>query len=90
MEKFDQNYSWFADALCKGMNPNIFFPERGVSVNPAKKICSKCTVTHECLKYAIDNRIKEGIWGGKSERQRRAIRSIMWHNKQENENDVIK
>ena len=52
----------------------IFFPERGSSTVIAKKICSECKVKEECLEYAVERKERFGIWGGKSERERRAIR----------------
>lgn len=34
----------------------------------------RCEVQAECLAYAINNNEKTGVWGGRSERARRAIR----------------
>ena len=51
-----------------------FFPERGSSTVIAKKICSECKVRKLCLEYAVERKERFGIWGGKSERERRAIR----------------
>lgn len=65
---------WFADAACRGGNVDIFFPERGASTEPARAVCRRCTVTIECLTYALDHGEKLGIWGGLSERERRALR----------------
>lgn len=42
----------------------------------AKWICTeRCTVTAACLAYAIDNKIKHGVWGGTSQDERKAILS---------------
>ena len=30
----------------------------------AKALCRTCPVRLECLEYADDNRLQEGIWGG--------------------------
>jgi WhiB family redox-sensing transcriptional regulator len=65
---------WMADAACRGMNPDLFFPERGGSTAEAKAVCAGCPVRVECLDYAITNFEKLGLWGGTSERQRRAMR----------------
>jgi hypothetical protein len=50
--------SWRANAACSGMNPDLFFPERGdvLRVARAKAICFGCPVTAECLQYALDAR----------------------------------
>ena len=78
---------WFDDALCKGVDPNVFFPVgaggpafkdgRPSSTEDfeeeAASKCGPCPVKSECLEYAIDNRIPEGVWGGTTESQRRRI-----------------
>jgi len=66
--------NWVDYAACKGMDPNIFFPERGASTEPARNVCSNCTVRIQCAQYAIDNADRHGIWGGLSEKKRRKIR----------------
>ena len=53
----------------------MFFPERGESAEPARQVCAACPVRQPCLDYAITNRITHGIWGGLTERERRALRS---------------
>jgi WhiB family redox-sensing transcriptional regulator len=66
--------TWQANANCVGVDPDIFFPERGASTREAKAICAACKVKTECLNYALDNGEKFGIWGGTSERERRRLR----------------
>jgi hypothetical protein len=53
----------------------VFFPGRGESAGPARQVCAACPVRQACLDYAINNRITHGIWGGLTERERRALRS---------------
>ena len=65
---------WKMEGLCRGIDSDIFFPERGASTRLAKAVCRKCEVSEECLEYAVNNGEKFGIWGGLSERERRAIR----------------
>jgi hypothetical protein len=45
------------------------------SAEPARQVCAACPVRQPCLDYAITNRITHGIWGGLTERERRALRS---------------
>lgn len=59
---------------CRGTDPDVFFPDRGESLEPAKSICAECIVRDECLEYALENRERFGVWGGTSERERRRIR----------------
>lgn len=71
-----------AAANCKASNfadekqPN-FFPIRGESTSRAKAICNRCALTDQCLSFALTTSIKHGIWGGKSERDRRRMRREM-------------
>jgi len=65
---------FFAKASCQGLDPDLFFPERGASLREAKEVCRGCVVRPECLEYALANGEKTGIWGGTSERQRRHLR----------------
>ena len=65
---------WQARANCMGVDPDLFFPERGSSTREAKEVCRGCVVRVECLEFAISNGEKFGIWGGMSERERRRVR----------------
>jgi WhiB family redox-sensing transcriptional regulator len=63
---------WTDGALCTQVDSgDLFFPEKGGSTVEAKRICNRCDVTAECLAYALKNKIARGIWGAKSERERR-------------------
>ena len=66
---------WRELAACRGAGLDLFFPERGESAGPARRVCAACPVRQPCLDYAITNRITYGIWGGLTERERRALRS---------------
>ena len=66
--------SWQSRANCLGVDPDLFFPERGASTKEAKEVCRGCVVRDDCLEYALQNGEKFGIWGGMSERERRRIR----------------
>ena len=65
---------WRAQAAFRGMDPELFFPQRGDqrSVNAAKAVCAGCPVRAPCLADGLTTR--HGIWGGLSERERRATR----------------
>jgi WhiB family redox-sensing transcriptional regulator len=67
-------FGWREDAACKGMDVDMFYPERGKNGREAIAVCAGCIVVKDCLHYALSNGIKYGIWGGKSERQRRVMR----------------
>jgi len=65
---------WQRQANCMGVDPDLFFPERGASTREAKEVCRGCVVREDCLEFALANGEKFGIWGGLSERERRKIR----------------
>ena len=65
---------WARRAACRGIDPGLFYPARGESTREAKDVCAGCLVRGECLDYALAAGEKFGIWGGKSERERRRIR----------------
>ena len=69
-----QERSWQIQANCMGVDPDLFFPERGASTREAKEVCRGCVVREDCLEYALANGEKFGIWGGMSERERRRVR----------------
>lgn len=70
----DDEFDWRLEAKCRGVDPDLFFPERGASLAAAKQVCFECPVRMPCLEYALDNREVHGVWGGISERGRRALR----------------
>ena len=47
--------SWQAFANCLGVDPDLFFPERGASTKEAKQVCQGCVVREDCLEYALAN-----------------------------------
>jgi WhiB family transcriptional regulator, redox-sensing transcriptional regulator len=68
--------SWMELAECRGMDAELFMPARGDrdTVVQAKAVCVECPVRFTCLNHALDNNETHGIWGGKSERERRVMR----------------
>lgn len=73
-ERDDNELSWQRLANCLGLDPDVFFPERGASTREAKEVCRSCVVRAECLDFAVANGERFGIWGGLSERERRKVR----------------
>ena len=66
---------WRYRAACRGADLDLFFPGRGESAEPARRVCGRCPVREPCLDYALRHGITHGIWGGLAERDRRALRS---------------
>lgn len=57
---------------CKKKDPDAMFVQ-GAEQNVAKQICKECPIQMECLATALDNREEGGVWGGYTERERRAL-----------------
>lgn len=64
--------AWVAQALCRSADPDQLFV-RGAAQRKAAVICRHCPVISECGADALDNRVEFGVWGGMTERQRRAL-----------------
>ena len=73
----EQELDWMKQSACRGVSPDVFFPadeNRGNKVYAkAKTICKHCSVSWECLEYAVENGIKEGLWGGRTPGERRGM-----------------
>lgn len=63
---------WTPRAACRAAQPDQLFV-RGAEQNKAKQLCQGCPVRTECLAEALDNQIEWGVWGGMTERERRAL-----------------
>jgi WhiB family redox-sensing transcriptional regulator len=64
--------AWVSKALCGTTDPDELFVS-GKAQNKAAAICRHCPVVTECLADALDNHMEFGVWGGMTERQRRAL-----------------
>ncbi|MFD5065791.1 WhiB family transcriptional regulator [Streptomyces sp. NPDC058394] len=63
---------WIESAACRDSDPDELFTQ-SAQQNRAKAVCGGCAVRAECLAEALDNRIEFGVWGGMTERERRAL-----------------
>jgi WhiB family redox-sensing transcriptional regulator len=63
---------WQSRARCRGLEPDQFFVRGSAQARSALRVCERCTVRPECLEYALENAVEFGVWGGMTERQRRA------------------
>ncbi|WP_432113898.1 WhiB family transcriptional regulator [Streptomyces sp. S1] len=64
--------SWSERAACRTADPDELFAD-GAAQKQAKALCSACPVRTECLAHALDRRIEHGVWGGMTDRERRAL-----------------
>jgi WhiB family redox-sensing transcriptional regulator len=75
----DHLAEWWSRAACQSADPELFFPishsgPGSAQIMRAKAICAQCAVQHECLRYALAADPMHGVWGGRSEEERRLMR----------------
>jgi WhiB family transcriptional regulator, redox-sensing transcriptional regulator len=73
--------NWREDVACHDADPDLFFPisTTGAALRQmekAKQICRSCPAQIQCLAWALDNGITDGVWGGTTPDERRVIRSL--------------
>lgn len=62
---------WRQHAACVGTRDTMF--PAGAAQHAVKAVCVHCPVRTECLAEALDTRTAVGVWGGTTERERRAL-----------------
>lgn len=67
---------WMGWANCRDTDPDVFYPEQGGCTEAAKRICGRCPVELECLEFALRTDERFGVWGGKSEHERRRLKRL--------------
>ncbi|GMA89834.1 hypothetical protein GCM10025869_03630 [Homoserinibacter gongjuensis] len=70
---------WRDKAACLTVDPELFFPVGNTGpavdqIEKAKTVCGRCTVSEQCLQYALETNQDSGVWGGLSEDERRALK----------------
>jgi len=68
---------WMATASCQYTDPEVFFPIPGKSLLPARRICHRCPVVAQCLRWALATGEPYGVLGGHSVSERRALSTAM-------------
>ncbi|MER7728588.1 WhiB family transcriptional regulator [Streptomyces sp. NPDC096323] len=71
--------NWHTRGACHGMDIEdaeaVFFPgpRDHEDIAEAKELCGWCPVRRDCLDFALENVLKEGVWGGLTEAERRPL-----------------
>ncbi|MGW0946207.1 WhiB family transcriptional regulator [Streptomyces sp. NPDC002623] len=70
---------WRERAACLRVDPDLFFPVGHTGpaldqIDEAKAVCGRCPVMEQCRDWAVEAGQVEGIWGGMTESERRALR----------------
>lgn len=75
MPVITQDESWTTRAACGALvaqDPDAMFVQ-GAAQRDARVVCFACPVRMECLVEAFEQGISFGVWGGLTERERRAM-----------------
>lgn len=66
LEERNEQAHWRQHAACKGMNPALFFPDRGqhIQSKQMKQVCAGCPVRTQCLQQC--GKYYGGIIGGQT------------------------
>ncbi len=78
--------TWRGRSACRDSDPDVFFPigSTGMAleqIETARRICTACQVSEECLEFALATNQEAGVWGGTTEEERRKLRKA-WLAKQ--------
>lgn len=70
---------WRKSAACRTEDPDLFFPLGSTGIwltviEEAKAICRRCSVTDQCLRWALETGEEHGVYGGLSEGERRSLK----------------
>jgi WhiB family redox-sensing transcriptional regulator len=70
---------WRDKAACLDEDPELFFPighgpAAQDQIVAAKAVCARCPVVRECLSWALETGQDAGVWGGRTEDERRQTR----------------
>ena len=70
--------TWRDRAPCLGVDPELFFPIGNTGpalfqIEEAKAVCRRCEVVEPCLSWAVESRQEDGVSGGLSADERRAV-----------------
>ncbi|WP_331731483.1 WhiB family transcriptional regulator [Kitasatospora sp. NBC_01300] len=70
---------WRDRAVCREEDPELFFPfgNTGPAIlqaEQAKSVCRRCPVMETCLQWALETGQDDGVWGGMSAEERRAMK----------------
>ncbi len=70
---------WRLRGRCRTADPETFFPEPQARESPraALELCANCSVRASCLASALDAGDRNGVWGGTTPRERKAM-LIAW------------
>lgn len=76
----EKAYDWREDARCASTDPELFFPVGYKSgpdlrqIEQAREVCKFCPVKAECLDWAVEAGIPDGVLGGLTPEERSILK----------------
>lgn len=70
------NPRWRDLALCREVDPHLFFPDPGGQARAARRVCAACDVRTDCLtdvlarEHGLTVKYRSGVYGGLTPEQR--------------------
>ncbi|MFC5719868.1 WhiB family transcriptional regulator [Streptomyces gamaensis] len=61
-------------AVCAEVDQDLFFDSTPAAVELAKELCARCPVIERCLRRALDDNERYGVFGGLTAEERQALR----------------
>ena len=68
---------WQAGSACRDEDMNGFFPQGTGISSEIQRLCAGCSVSAECLSFALADPSLKGVWAGTSERGRGRMRAAI-------------
>jgi WhiB family redox-sensing transcriptional regulator len=62
---------WRKRAQCRNVDTSVFYGND--AHRKGKLVCVSCVVKDDCLQFALDNDISEGVYGGYTPKERKAL-----------------
>lgn len=89
-----QSAPWRLEALCRQTGPvdDVFFPDQGgrePKTAVSARVCFRCRVREQCLRYALDMREEWGTWGGVPAPSRRRLQAEIDSRPQDREELIL-
>jgi len=74
LEDFLHRPGWHQRAACRGAGVAAFVIPHGSQYGPTRALCDGCPVRQECLEVAMAGTLLDGLWGGTTPTERKAMR----------------
>lgn len=82
LDQRDADEAWRTRGVCRGIDPETFFPAPNEPADGAVSLCRGCDVQGSCLAWALEVGDCHGVWGATTPRERRAM-LVAWRERVE-------